>query len=882
MRNFKIFTFSLAMLCLFHTANSQTTNLSKVISVDYKNLRLKQVLDDLSAKYKLQFSYSNEQVPLDKKVTLSAVNKPMNAVLDQLLKPVGLNYSVIGSQIILKPMRERTEEGTQVLFQTIRGIVTDLESKVPLPGVNIALKTVDPVVYATTNENGEFHIRKVPVGRHDVEFSYTGYKKHSLSGLLIGSGKEMVLNIQLKESATMLDAVVITDKSNHRQALNEMATVSSRSFSVEETNRYPVSWFDPARMALNFAGVSADSDLSNDIVVRGNSPKGLLWRLEGVEIINPNHFGEEGSSGGGVSMISSNMLATSDFFTGAFPAEYGNALSGVFDLQFRKGNTERRENTVMVGILGTEVSTEGPFKKGSKASYLANYRYSTLSLLDKAGVNPVPDGSVPVYQDIAFNLNFPSKAGTFSLFGLGGISNQENEAERDFTQWDELSDKFDRQYSYTSGSAGIKHLKILNDKVYLKNIISASYSKVSDESDTLDNSYERSVYGRDMYKNISFTYSGMVNYRVNNAHTLKGGLIATHMLYDLKSLTFKRNLGRLSNFLNAEGETQNFRAYLQWKYEVSDKWQINSGLHASYFNLSNSSSIEPRLGIKYQHSDKQVWSFGAGLHSRIEPLALYYGVNEKPDGSAGVSNRNLETTKALHTVLGYEYRFNSNLGLKVETYYQHLYDVPIVNDPALNFSALNFSNAYSIYSNNYGYMTNGGTGRNYGLEFTIERSLNNGLYYLVTTSLYDSKFKSLSGKHLNTVYNGNFVSNLVGGKEYKVGKTDQNLLAFNLKVVWNGGRKYSPINLASSLAANEQVIFEDRINEISTPNYFRFDISSSYKFNRPRATHSFYIDVQNVINRENLYGEFYNRDKRKIEELYHNGLVPTINYKLEF
>ncbi|HEY0666745.1 MAG TPA: carboxypeptidase regulatory-like domain-containing protein, partial [Sphingobacteriaceae bacterium] len=511
MKNLKALTFLMAMLCHFYGANSQTTqttSLGKIISVDYKNLRLKEILNDLSGKYNLQFSYSNEQVPLDKKMSLHAVKKPVNVILDQLLKPAGLNYTVIGNQIILKPARARTETEAQVLFQTIRGIVTDLETKLPLPGVNIALKTVDPVVYVTTNENGEFRIPKVAIGRHDVEFSYTGYKKHSLSGLLIGSGKEVVLNIQLKESSTMLNAVVITDKSNHRQALNEMATVSSRSFSVEETNRYPVSWFDPARMALNFAGVSSDSDISNDIVVRGNSPKGLLWRLEGVEIINPNHFGEEGSSGGGVSMISSNMLATSDFFTGAFPAEYGNALSGVFDLQFRKGNTEKRENTVMVGILGTEVSTEGPFKKGSKAYYLVNYRYSTLSLLDKAGVNPVPDGSVPVYQDIAFNLNFPSKAGTFSLFGLGGISSQDNEAERDFTKWDELSDKFDREYSYTSGSAGIKHLKIINDRTYLKNIISASYSRVSDQSDTLNNDYVRSVYGRDTYENNSFTYSG--------------------------------------------------------------------------------------------------------------------------------------------------------------------------------------------------------------------------------------------------------------------------------------------------------------------------------------------------------------------------------------
>lgn len=766
--------------------------------------------------------------------------------------------------------------------QTIRGTVTDQESKITLPGVTVALTSVNPVVYATTNLVGEFRIPKVPVGRHNLVFTYMGYQKVENTEILLTSGKELVLNISMKESPTMLNAVVVTDNSNNRKALNQMATVSARSFSVEETSRYPVSLFDPARMALNFAGVSSNSDLSNDIVVRGNSPKGILWRLEGAEIINPNHFGYEGGSGGGISMISSNMMSNSDFLTGAFPAEYGNALSGVFDLQFRKGNTETRENAVTVGILGTEISTEGPFKKGTKASYLVNYRYSTLGILEKIGLNPVIDGGVPVYQDVAFNLNFPSTVGTISLFGIGGISSQKNEAEPDLTKWEGLGDKFNGKFEYTSGSSGLKHFKVFNDRLYIKNILSASHSKITDHADTLDNNYVPSVFSRDQFSNTSYTYTGLLNFKIDAANTVRAGLVASKLSFDLSSNAYNRSLRRISTYLDASGNTEKYQGYIQWKNQLTDRWQLNTGVHSTYFALSNNLTIEPRLGATYQASDKSSWSFGAGLHSRVEPMALYYAVRETDSGVQQTSNSNLKLTRALHTVLGYDHRFTDNLGLKVEAYFQHLYNVPVVNDPASSFSAINFNDIYAIYGNQYGPLSNAGTGKNYGIEITFERSLHNGFYYLFTTSLYDSKFKAASGKELNTIYNGHFVSNVVAGKEYKVGRGEKNVVALNLKLVWNGGRKYTPIDLASSISREEEIVFADQVNALSTPQYFRTDVSAAFKLNNQNATHSFYIDIQNVSDRQNTYGVYYDKDKKEIRNQYHTGFLPTINYKLEF
>jgi len=258
--------------------------------------------------------------------------------------------------------------------QTIRGTVIDKSSQSPLIGASIILMNSDPLIGTITDIDGKFRLENIPVGRQGITISYLGYNTIALPGLNLTSGKELVLTIELEENITSLSKVVITAEQRKDIAINEMATVSARSFTVEETERYAGSLGDPSRMVSNFAGVSMTNDSRNDIIIRGNSPSGLLWRLDGIEIPNPNHFGAFGTTGGPVSMLNNNLLTNSDFITSAFPAEYGNAMSGVFDLKMRHGNNEKREYVGQIGFNGFELGAEGPFKKGSRASYLANYR----------------------------------------------------------------------------------------------------------------------------------------------------------------------------------------------------------------------------------------------------------------------------------------------------------------------------------------------------------------------------------------------------------------------------------------------------------------------------------------------------------------------------
>ena len=185
-----------------------------------------------------------------------------------------------------------------------------------------------------SNESGEFKLQNVLLGCQTFSVSFLGYESMSIPDVFVTAGKEVILTISLTKSISKLNEVEITysRKDDPTVTNNEMLTVSSRSFNLEDTKKYAGSLGDPSRMAANFAGVVAGNDSRNDIVVRGNSPNAILWQLEGINIPNPNHFGSKCNSGGPVSILNSNNLAKSDFFTSAFPAQYGNAIGGVFDV----------------------------------------------------------------------------------------------------------------------------------------------------------------------------------------------------------------------------------------------------------------------------------------------------------------------------------------------------------------------------------------------------------------------------------------------------------------------------------------------------------------------------------------------------------------------
>ncbi len=765
----------------------------------------------------------------------------------------------------------------QQLSQTIKGYIIDADSKRPLSDVSVSLAFRE--VGTITDSMGFFLLKDVPLGRQTLLISRIGYEDQSVQEVMVTSGKELELNVSLVEKLSQLGYVEITGRRRSARAINEFASASARSFSVEDTRRYPVSVFDPARMAMNFPGVSANGDDGNEIIVRGNSPKGMLWRLEGIEIPNPNHFSGLGNGGGVISMLSSSTLGTSDFFTGAFPAEYGNASSGVFDLNFRNGNTRKREYAFMIGAMGMEAAAEGYFKKESQSSYLINYRYSTLGLL-KHFIDM--GGYVPEYQDLSFKLNFPTrKAGTFSLFGLGGSNLSENELENDSSKWESDQDNFISTDKGKTGVAGISHQFFFNKHAYLKTVLAVTYNSLDFKGDTLniEEDYKSEPIVKNRTKDIAYRASLLYNNKINARSTFRAGGIASGLGFDYSDWHYDEPSETFVEHLDLKGNNTYLQGFAQYKYRAGTNITLVGGLHATYLDVNDSWSLEPRGSVQFRPDNVQSVTLSAGLHTKPEHLSTYYF---SPEGATPgtLPNKDLKLPKAIHTVLAYERALGKGITLKAEAYFQHLYDIGVEAKENSEFSLINQTNFWDLYGKQK--LVSTGKGRNAGIDLSLERPFRNGFYYLLTGSLFTSEYSNYNNNWFNTRFNRGYQINMVAGKEWKSGQHGERIWGLNGRIIVSGGLRESPIDLEASKEAGERVPVLNQYFSESGPVYLRGDISASYRINTKRLTHVFMVDIQNVTNRQNLYFNYYDNNSQTIKNVYQMGLVPVVNYRIEF
>ncbi len=769
----------------------------------------------------------------------------------------------------------------QTYTQTVKGKIIDIDNKITLPGANIMLVSLNNSQGTTSDMDGNFKLENVPIGRQDFIITYIGYEDIYLSKILVGTGREVVLNVEMKELIESIEEVTIVAHKNKSEAINQMATVSATQITIESTSRIAAGIHDPGRTAQSFAGVSSADDENNELVIRGNSPRGMLWRMEGIEIPNPNHFSNgEGGSGGGVSALSTQVLSNSDFFTGAFPAEYGNALSGVFDLNLRKGNYEKNEYAFQLGVMGAQAAIEGPFKKGSEASYLLNYRYSTLELLGKLGIDISGGDIAPEWQDLSYKVYIPTKKiGYFSIWGVGGISAAGSTAMRDTSEWMYRSDAYEETEKHTLGIAGITHNYLFkNMKTYLKTVAAFSHTNNNVLEDSLDHDFAETEIINENFIYNTFSMNSFVNHKFNAKNVLRIGAIFHSKTYNFSMKDYNYDTQILENLIDDKGTTNVFESYIQWKYRINENVDINSGLHYTYLALNKDYAIEPRIGLKWKLNKKNTINFGAGLHSKVEAVSIYLAEKELADGSIINPNKDLKITKAFHVVLGYNWEFAENFRLKFETYYQYLYDVPVMPDDSTNLmSALNFGSGFTNE-----YFINDGTGRNYGVEVTLDKFFSKNWYMLSTVSLFESKYTMPDGIERNTLYNSKYIVNLVAGKEFRVGKNKQNILGANIRTIWRGGYRTVPIDIDASIAQNKDARIYDQAFETKAPDYFRVDIGVNFRRNKPTWAWILSLDIQNVTNRLNVWDEYYHIELEEMVQIYMVGLVPVLNYRIEF
>jgi len=763
---------------------------------------------------------------------------------------------------------------TQDLTQNIRGRIIDQDSKFQAIGASIIILGSDPLIGTVTDVNGYFKLQNIPLGRVTLQVSYIGYETKTIPNVVVGSGKEVVINVEIVEAVTKLKDVVVTAKIDKSGALNEMSQVSAKVISMEDTKRYAGTVNDPSRMVASYAGVNTDMSGNNDIIVRGNSPKGILWRMEGVEIPNPNHFAEEGSTGGAISALNSVMLANSDFSTGAFAPEYGNALSGVMDMKLRVGNNEKREYTFGLGVLGTDMTMEGPFKKGGNSSYLVNYRYSSLAILDEIGV--VDFGGVPKYQDGSFKLNFPTKKlGIISVFGLGGISSISEKE----TYYDSTINKVvvsDDVFTAQMGIVGVSNLLFLNDNTSLNTKVSVS-TNGSTYSEYLTEDGVAVADGHDHLSKTSMRFSTSFNRKINNRNKITAGIIYSNQQYDFFGEEFDFEVNKYDRALEEKGNLYYLQGFGSWKHRLNEDITIVSGLHYMHLGLNNSYSIEPRISAKWNLAKKHTLTAGFGMHSKIESLLSYFARIDQPNGSYLTPNSNLSLTKANHYVLGYDYKINKSTHIKVEGYYQKLRNVPIAKDTNSYYSTINSSDWYNNTA-----LVNDGKGENYGIELTVERFFDKNFYYLFSGSVYNATYSLADGIKRNSKYNGNYTTNFLIGKEITFGKTKNKVLNISTKVSYVGGSRYTRLDYESSVVNGYSTYQNNKPYGRKGDDVFVLNLGASLQVNREKVAHILKLELLNATNNKAKMWQYYDADTREITYSHQLGIIPNLIYQIQF
>jgi hypothetical protein len=755
------------------------------------------------------------------------------------------------------------------VHQTISGFVFDPASGRALQDASIEIMGSYPIS-TKTNIDGRFILENIPMGRYELKISFTGYESLIIKEVLVASVNQIYIEVPMYENTITLQEVESKPKIHQTKPLNPFTIVGGQTFSPEQASRFAGGMDDPARLVSTYAGVTTASMSSNGLSIRGNAPNLLQWRLEGIEIPNPNHFSDINVLGGGLlSALSNNVIGNSDFLIGSFPAEYTNAISGVFDIKMRKGNRQQHHHSFQLGLLGIDLASEGPISKSSNATYIINYRYSTTGLLEKIRKDKNIGGKLG-YQDLNFNLNFPTKkSGLFSIWGFGLVDEVapilDQTSSRKYLD-DGVLSAADQQ----SGAAGISHHYFFkNNKTSLKSTFATTYSGNHIFEEFHDIESHKSPTTDLTYNTTNLIISSTLQHRFHPNHINKTGVTFTNMHYDMHVDHTPYYGQQLINFAHSNSRTNMVSAYSNSKLTISEHFTIIGGFNVQHLMLNKNTAVEPRVGVNWNVLPRSSISAAYGLHSRIERPDVYFFKNNEDE----LSNRDLAFLKSHQFTVGYNQEITPDMHLKIEPYFQLLYDVPITDTG--NYSILNSTDFYTTQT-----LINRGKGKNFGVDLTLSKSFKKGYYYLLTTSLFNSKYKAADGQWYNTRYNRNYVFNFLAGKEWIFGS---DILGVNFKASTLGGQRYTPVDEAATLLHPDKEVQYDanRMFEKQFRSMFIGDFTVSYKMNRGRFSHTFALKSVNATKQKEYIQHKFNIITQTIEPYFAANSLFNLSYRID-
>ena len=755
----------------------------------------------------------------------------------------------------------------QSLSQDILGTLTDAVTFLPVPDALVTAKQGDRRYLQTTDSNGTFRFDSIPVGRYTIVIQHLSYSA-ARSEILVTSSRPVTLSFELQPAVNVLSEIVISSM----EGLPEIRSTGVRNLGVEETQRTAATFFDPARLAAIYPGINFANDAGNNLVARGNSPNSVSWRLEGVEIVNPNHLANTGTisdrptrSGGGVNILSAQLLDNSSIILGGFDADLGNATGSIFDMNFRKGNNSERNIIAQAGLIGLDLAAEGPFRENGEGSWLVNYRYSTVGLITSLGVD-FGDESIN-FQDLAFNVNLPLGKGEISVFGMGGVSSNDFNAERDTSAWEFDKDRQDIFFDSRMGAAGISFRTPLGSRSGLLATVVQSGLKHEREASLLSDNFDVVYRTSDDHEENRLSTRFQFNTRIGSATQLHAGVYASHIDSRVGSaeadfvnlILIAPTISRSKGWLH--------QPYLSLNHELTDNLTLNGGIHYQYFEANNSASTEPRVALSWKISGSHRLNLSFSKMAQLLTPGTY--------SRSPVNNQELGFIKSRFYNAAWFWMMKSDLLFRLEGYYQDLYNVPVQATPS-TFSYLNVVDE-GINTQ----LVSDGTGTNYGMELSLQRFLNSGLYFVTGATYYNSTYSGSDGIEYDTRFNGNYAVNFVAGKEF-VNQDKNRLIGINLGGIVQGGLRDNPVDLASSRAAGTTVYDATLPFSVQNDPYFKLDLKITFRKEKLGYTRYLFIDIQNISNRENDAYQFYDNQMDAVIFETQLGIIPILTYRLEF
>ena len=759
---------------------------------------------------------------------------------------------------------------SQELTQVVRGRVIDANNQHPVIGATVLI--ADTKLGSFTQQDGTFKIKNVPVGRQKLVVRSVSYESRVID-IIVGSGKEIVKTIELIPSIVETGEVKVVADRGGFASINETAIVSSTLFDMDDVERFAGARNDPARMAQNYAGVVGTDDSRNDIIIRGGSPTELLWRVDGLDIPNPNHFATQGATGGPVNAINSLLLANSDFITGAFPAEYTDKMSGVFDLKTRKGNDEKYEFTGQFGFNGFEFGAEGP-TPFERSSFIANYRYSFLDLIDKMGFD-LGFAGIPRYQDGTLKLDFQIGQADYisltSIFGISEINIKESEED------DVYTGDFDILNGSDLFTLGINWKHLFSKKVFSTMTTGYVYSNYLTDMDSITTDPENNVLSADRWfvQNSAESYITMkynLNYLPEKSHSLAIGAESRILKFNLsrKRIADYYDGGEL--WINkADGNGLHFLSFFNWNWRPDADLTVNLGLSSQYHSISKKYTAEPRATLSYRLSEKHSCEFGFGVHRQSLPLSVLY---------SNQNNEDLDFMQSVHYIAGYSWQPFGELMLKAEIYYKNLSKIPVEAQERSAWSFLNTGADYGAVTYDDRELKSTGNGKAYGFDFSATKHFTDGYYITGTASFIRQKYEGSDGIERNGAFDNKFVFNLLAGYEWKLSETHS--LDFSGKYIIAGGVPYTPVDPEKSKEASRTEHLEDEAFSLRYDDYSKFDIKVEFRHNYPGFAIISFISAENIFNQNNPLMYLYDVKNDNIKRVNQLGTFIVGGFRIEF